>query len=223
MKKKKVLKSFRIELCSNSGVLPEMPLLFLVRFCVCVFALMLVFQMLYFWDMLAVERFKIRFLEIRLWELLATRRRSHSEHLDEVWQREEGGGAALLGSREAPGAAGARSELRALPPGASLPRASGALDRAALCAFHAERPGPPSPSAGGRRSGVPAAPPQASPREHSLAGLPGRRAPVLCGRVCFPAGRRPGSPCAGLSGGQAAGSRRTEEPRERVPASSRAE
>ena len=39
------------------------------------------FQMLYFCDLLAVKMFKIRFLEIRLWELLAMLHRSCLEHL----------------------------------------------------------------------------------------------------------------------------------------------
>lgn len=55
---------------SDSGVLPEMPLLFLGRcfFSTCVAA----FGTLYFCGTLAVKMFKIRFLEIKSWELLAT-------------------------------------------------------------------------------------------------------------------------------------------------------
>lgn len=98
MKEGKAWKSFREGLCSNSGVCLKCRFYFWLGFvCVCVCAHATVFQMLYFWDMLAVEGFKIRFLEIRLWELLATRRRLCSEHLYEVWRRLAAGGRAREG------------------------------------------------------------------------------------------------------------------------------
>lgn len=71
---------------------------------------------------------------------------------------------------------------------------------------------------------MPGALPQASPREHSLAGLPGQRAPVLCAGSAFPrgVGRAPG--VRGGAGGRPQGAGGlTEEPRERVAAGSRAE